>query len=88
MGTPIQCPHPTCAAAIGYVRVVWSPVEATNDRLTIRQCGDGALVLSVDHAESDWQSTEETEARYFCPECKGEITAEGLGVSEIIEEAD
>jgi hypothetical protein len=88
MGTSIRCPHPGCAATIDYVRVVWSPVEATNDRATIGNCQDGALVVTVDHAESDWQTTDETEAKYFCPRCDGEIKAEDLGVTEIIEEAD
>lgn len=88
MGITIRCPHPSCGATIDHVRVVWSPVEATNDRLTIGQCQDGALILHVDHAESDWQSTEETEARYLCPQCDGEITPEDLGMSEIIEESD
>jgi hypothetical protein len=88
MRTSIRCPHPGCEATIEHLRVVWSPVEATNDRLTITKCGDGALVLSVDHAESDWQTTDETEAKYFCPRCDAEIKAEHLGLTEIIEESE
>jgi hypothetical protein len=88
MGTSIQCPHPGCAATIDHVRVVWSPVEATNDRAAIGSCGNGALVVRVDHAESDWRTTDETEAKYFCPRCDGEIKAEHLEVTEIIEESE
>lgn len=86
MGNTIKCP--ACGATVDHLWVQWFPVEATNEYLPILEGRDGALVLRVDHAESDWQGIDETEPHYFCPECNGEIKAEALGVSEIIEEVD